>query len=72
MSDISSIYEIRVRGHLDVRWLDWFEGLSLANEANGEAVITLSGQDQAALHGVLARIRDLNLTLLSVRQTSQR
>jgi hypothetical protein len=61
-------YEIRVDGHLNDRWLDWFEGLSLVNEASGEAVLITQGGDQALLHGVLARMRDLNLTLISVRR----
>lgn len=59
-------YEIRVGAHLDGRWRDWFEGLSLANEANGEALITIPAGDQALLHGVLDRIRDLNVKLLAV------
>jgi hypothetical protein len=62
-------YEIRVRGHLDSYWSDWFEGLSLTNLPGGEAVIFGPLADQAALHGVLERIRDLNLTLISVNQS---
>jgi hypothetical protein len=58
-------YEIRVKAHLAADWSDWFEGLTVHQEADGETV--LSGSlDQAALHGVLARIRDLGLTLISV------
>ena len=60
-------YEIRVHGHLDGSWLDWFEGIFLANEENGDAVLTLPRRDPALLHGVLARIRDLNLELISVK-----
>jgi len=60
-------YEIRVASHLSVNWATRFEGLSLRHEPNGETV--LSGRlDQAALHGVLARIRDLGLNLISVNQ----
>lgn len=58
--------EIKVKGHLDGRWSEWFEGLTLTH-LEGKATL-LSGllSDQAALHGVLERIRDLNLTLISV------
>ena len=59
-------YEIKVKGHLDQRWSDWFEGLTLA-QLEGD-VTQLSGllPDQAAIYGLLERIRDLNVTLLSV------
>ncbi len=60
------IYEIRVEGLLADRWSPWFEGLTIRREANGETVLSGSLPDQAALHGVLAKIRDLNLNLLSV------
>jgi hypothetical protein len=64
-------YEIRVEGHLAADWSDWFEGLIVCQEANGETV--LSGRmDQAALHGVLAKIRDLGLTLVAVQRTDRR
>jgi len=60
-------YEIRVEGHLAVDWSDWFEGLTVHQEASGETV--LSGSlDQAALHGVLAKVRDLGLVLLTVQR----
>jgi hypothetical protein len=62
-----SSYEIRVTGHLSVNWAAWFEGLSMRHEPEGETV--LSGTlDQAALHGVLIRIRDLGLQLVSVNR----
>ncbi len=61
-------YNIRVRGHLDQSWSDWFEGLAISNESNGEAVLAGSIVDQAALHGLLARVRDLGLPLLAVIQ----
>jgi hypothetical protein len=66
--DESCRYEIRVAGHLGERWSDWFAGLAIHNDLNGET--TLSGElaDQAALFGVLARIHDLNLTLISVQR----
>jgi hypothetical protein len=59
-------YTIRVRGHLDHSWSDWFDGLVIHNEANGDAVLVGLIADQAALHGVLAKIRDLGLPLLAV------
>jgi hypothetical protein len=58
-------YEIRVRGQLDRHWSEWFAGLTVAH-LNGETILSGALADQAALHGVLARIRDLNLTLISV------
>jgi hypothetical protein len=63
-------YEIRVEGHLAADWSDWFEGLTICQELNGETV--LSGPlDQAALHGVLAKVRDLGLTLVAVSRRMQ-
>jgi hypothetical protein len=61
-----SVYEIRVKGHLDPRWSEWFDGLQITNEPNGEALLSGYIADQAALHGALARVRDLNLELISV------
>jgi hypothetical protein len=59
-------YEIRVKGSLEPRWSEWFDGFRLVQHADGET--TLSGQvaDQPALHGLLAKVRDLGLPLLSV------
>jgi len=63
-------YEIRVEGHLTADWSDWFEGLTVCQDKNGETI--LSGPlDQAALHGVLAKVRDLGLTLVAVNQRMQ-
>ena len=59
-------YEIRVRGQLDSHWSAWFEGLTLTPLENGETLIAGPIQDQAALHGILAKIRDLGLQLVSV------
>jgi len=67
----SGHYTIRIRGHLDARWLEWFEGLTLAHTVSGETILTGSIVDQAALHGVLGKIRDLGLPLLSVEVLSQ-
>lgn len=63
----SVIYQIRIEGHLDERWLRWSEGLDVVPLPQGETII--SGEmDQSALHGVLNRIRDLGLELISVQR----
>jgi len=62
------VYEIRVRGVLDGRWSDWFEGLTVAPQAGGETLLSGPVADQAALHGVLDRVRALGLPLISVKQ----
>jgi hypothetical protein len=67
----ATVYEIRVRGELDPCWSSWFDGLSVEG-GRGESVITGPVADQAALHGVLARIRDLGMPLLSVREVDER
>ena len=59
-------YQIRIRGHLDDRWRDWFEGLTVTPEVNGETLVTSPVVDQAALHGLLKKVRDLGLPLVSV------
>ena len=59
-------YEIRVRGRLDSRWSAWFDGLAVTDGADGEAVLTGPVADQAALHGLLAKVRDLGLPLVAV------
>ena len=61
-------YRIRVKGHLGSAWSTWFEGLQISNEPNGEAVLTGPLADQAALHGVLNRVRDLGLVLIAVQR----
>jgi hypothetical protein len=61
-----AVYEIRVKGHLDWRWSEWFDGFTIANVENGDAILSGEIVDQAALHGVLNKVRDLNLTLISV------
>jgi hypothetical protein len=59
-------FEIRLKGHLDDRWSDWFDGLTITLDENGDT--HLSGQviDQAALHGLLKKVRDLGIPLISV------
>ena len=73
MSDTSSDqqslkYEIRVIGHLDPRWSAWFDGLTLSLENDGTTLISGPIVDQAALHGVLRRLRDVGLSLVSITQ----
>lgn len=62
-------YEIRVKGLLDARWTAWFEGLRLERQTDGTTLIHGPLVDQAALHGLLARVRDLGLSLISVTPT---
>lgn len=59
-------YAIKVRGCIDERWAHWFDGVTVLNHENGQATLLAPGADQAALHGLLTRLRDLNLTLESV------
>ena len=59
-------YEIRLTGRLDVHWAAWFDGLTVSHETDGTTVISGPIADQAALHGVLQRVRDLGLPLVSV------
>ena len=61
------VYEICVEGHLDDVWAEWFEGLVLARGREGISILTGPVADQAALHGLLTRVRDLGLVLLSVK-----
>ena len=63
-------YEIRVQGHLGTRWAAWFDGLTLTNGSDGTTIIHGPVADQAALHGLLQKIRDLGLPLISVNQVA--
>jgi hypothetical protein len=60
------VYQIRIKGHLGRHWTDWFEGLSITALDSGEALLTGPVVDQAALHGMLRKVRDLGMPLLSV------
>jgi hypothetical protein len=60
------VYQIRIKGHLGHQWTEWFEGLSITLTDNGETLLTGPLIDQAALHGVLKKVRDLALPLVSV------
>ena len=64
----SDYYEIRVKGHLERHWETWFDGMTLPAKPNGETLLSGAIRDQAALHGVIDRIRDFGLPLLSVRR----
>jgi hypothetical protein len=60
------VYQIRIKGHLGREWTDWFEGLAIRLTDNGETLLTGAVVDQAALHGVLRKVRDVAMPLLSV------
>lgn len=63
-----AIYEIRLKGVLDDRWSEWFDGMTLSTSETGETTLSGPVADQAALHGLLTRVRDLGVPLLSVRR----
>ena len=60
------VYQIRIKGHLDSQWTDWFEGLTITLEDNGDTLLTGPVIDQAALYGLLKKVRDLGMPLVSV------
>ncbi len=66
--DQTAIYQIRIKGHLGSQWRDWFEGMTITLEEDGETLLTGPVVDQAALHGLLKRVRDLGMPLLSVNR----
>jgi len=67
-----TIYQIRVKGHLGSQWTDWFGGLTVTLEDNGETLLTGAVVDQAALHGLIKKVRDLGMPLVSVVSVVQR
>jgi hypothetical protein len=69
--DEPGCYEIRIKGHLEDRWADWFGGLTITLEEDGDTLLTGPVIDQAALHGLLKKVRDLGLPLLSVNRAEQ-
>ena len=62
------VYQIRIKGHLSRQWTDWFGGLTITLEDNGDTLVTGPVIDQAALHGLLRKVRDLGMPLLSVNR----
>lgn len=68
--DDPRLYEIRIRGHLPDRWSHWFNGLNITLEANGNTLLTGPVVDESALHGLLRKVRDLGLPLLSVNRVN--
>ena len=62
------MYEIRLKGHLDVRWADRFEGMSFTHKTDGTTILSGPVADQAELHGLLRKVRDLGLSLISINQ----
>ena len=65
-ADQPMVYQIRLKGHLGQQWVDWFDGLAITLEEDGNTLLTGPVSDQAALHGVLKKVRDLSMPLLSV------
>ena len=66
--DQSQVYQIRIKGHLDSQWTDWFEGMVITLEDNGDTLLSGPVIDQAALHGLLKKVRDLGMPLISVNR----
>ena len=64
--DRPAVYQIKVQGHLDKKWADWFDGLAVVPQNNDETLLTGPVVDQACLHGLLCKVRDLGLPLLLV------
>ena len=60
------VYEIKIKGYLDSHWSEWFDGLAMTYDGQGHTILSGPVADQAALHGLLNKIRDMNLVLISV------
>jgi hypothetical protein len=63
--DRPMVYQIRINGHLGPRWADWFGGVTITREDDGDTLLTCPVEDQAALHGLLRKVRDLGMPLIS-------
>ncbi len=63
-----AVYQIKIKGHLGLQWTDWFDGLAIALESTGDTSLTGTVVDQAALHGLLKKVRDLGMPLISVNR----
>jgi hypothetical protein len=68
MSDKPMNYQVRIKGHLDYKWSEWFGNMTISLENNGDTIVTGPVVDQAALHGLLKRVRDLGMPLISVNK----
>jgi hypothetical protein len=66
-----AVYQIRLHGHLGDQWADWFDGMSITLEQNGDTLLTGPVADQAALHGLLRKVRDLGMRLVSVNEAQR-
>lgn len=66
-----AVYQITVKGHLSANWCDWFDGMTITQDASGATLITGPVADQAALHGLLRKVRDLGLMLLALSSSKQ-
>ena len=67
-SNTPIVHEIKIKGHLDSQWTDWFEGLTISLDENGDTLLTGPVIDQAALHGLLKKVRNLGMPLVSVNR----
>jgi hypothetical protein len=67
---MTQFYEIRIEGHLDGQWADWFDGMSITLEEDGTTLLSGPVPDQPALYGLLRRVRDLGLPLVAVNRTA--
>jgi hypothetical protein len=72
MMNLPTVYQIRVSGHLDSEWGEWFGGFTIDNQLNGESTLTGEVVDQAILHGLLQQLFALNLTLIAVNRLDGR
>ena len=70
-TDLSKVFQIRIQGHLSQQWMDWFAGLIITQEEDGNTLLSGPVVDQSALHGILKRIRDLGVPLLSVNSVDR-
>jgi hypothetical protein len=66
-----TVYQIRIAGHLGSQWADWFDGVTIVPQDNGDTVLSGAVIDQAALYGILKKVRDLGMTLVSVQRVER-
>jgi hypothetical protein len=70
LSDQPSVFQIRIKGHLGRQWADWFDGMAITLEDDGDTLLTGPVADQATLHGLIKKVRDLGMTLVSINSVS--